>query len=405
MAHKINPKYYHYGCSSPTKRPDESCYQKCSNYKNWHNVITQHIDKFDTTPFDAEKAIKEINNIEGIDKRLTYWIDNYFDPLYLWIIKLNHDSRDILINYQSRLKYCSSSHRYNVSDAHLLTIPQIIFNTFFEGHEQTSDFFYVVIRHSAKLLLYGLLKNDSWSKKLNAPKPSAIRELKKYLNELQAKEDRAEQLYNDNEICNIYSNDYHFKNYNKEKKDARLFLRIKYNYYKDNAPSSYDQDFKFDIFRLYAEHIYLKEFLKKELIKLEQGIESSPQQPPTIDENTKEILPKQTEKESFQFTNNFDDVNRKKVHSYFQKHLVHKNYLTEEQLREFLTLAFDKEEPPKQKLIFKNSPGKQKIYTIFFKYYSDEAGKKYGKQKEYAKLLGEYFEDYKTDTVYSNFAR
>jgi len=51
----------------------------------------------------------------------------------------------------------------------------------------------------------------------------------------------------------------------------------------------------------------------------------------------------------------------------------------------------------------KNTTTKQKAITIFYGYYKDIAGKPHGKQKQYAALLGDYFEGYKTENVSSNF--
>ena len=52
------------------------------------------------------------------------------------------------------------------------------------------------------------------------------------------------------------------------------------------------------------------------------------------------------------------------------------------------------------------SIGSSKIFTAYEgKYYKNVAGKIHGKQNQYAALLGDYFEGYKTTTVSSNFSK
>ena len=53
----------------------------------------------------------------------------------------------------------------------------------------------------------------------------------------------------------------------------------------------------------------------------------------------------------------------------------------------------------------KKPPTKKAIEAVFYKYYTEVAGKNHGKQKEYAALLGDFFEGYKTEIIQTNWAR
>lgn len=108
---------------------------------------------------------------------------------------------------------------------------------------------------------------------------------------------------------------------------------------------------------------------------------------------------------SFHFENNFDHVNIKNVWSYFKQHLVDTKYLDKVDLEIYLRQGFESKSRPVNKFLFKNVPSKKEIYRVFYLYYKDVAGKPHGKQKNYASLLGDYFEGYSTDTVSTNFSK
>lgn len=103
-------------------------------------------------------------------------------------------------------------------------------------------------------------------------------------------------------------------------------------------------------------------------------------------------------------TNAFDGVPMKEVHSYFKKELVDKGYFSDEDLLFYLDYAFHKKQAPKKKFILKNVQSRQKINNIFGHYYRAVAGKPYGMQKQYAGLLGDYFEGFDTKNVSTNFS-
>lgn len=105
------------------------------------------------------------------------------------------------------------------------------------------------------------------------------------------------------------------------------------------------------------------------------------------------------------FTNNFDQVEPKLVYDHFKKGLVDKKFLTEQELTEYLKYAFEIKKVPVTRFRINNARKKSEIEAIFYKYYKNVAGKIHGKQPEYAALLGNYFEGYKTSTVSTNFSK
>ena len=85
--------------------------------------------------------------------------------------------------------------------------------------------------------------------------------------------------------------------------------------------------------------------------------------------------------------------------------MVEPGYLTEQVLDEYLKAAFELKTIPKTLFKIKDAPNKATIEAVFYNYYKNIAGKIHGKQKQYAALLGDYFEGYKTITVSSNFSK
>ena len=104
-------------------------------------------------------------------------------------------------------------------------------------------------------------------------------------------------------------------------------------------------------------------------------------------------------------TNNFDKITPTEIYKHFKAGLVEKQYLTEQELNEYLKAAFELKTIPKTLFKIKDTPNKAAIEAVFYKYYKNVAGKIHGKQNQYAALLGDYFEGYKTTTVSSNFSK
>jgi hypothetical protein len=117
----------------------------------------------------------------------------------------------------------------------------------------------------------------------------------------------------------------------------------------------------------------------------------------------------QSKKMPFEFTNNFDSVNETIVYEYFKKYLIDrdgmKEHLSEKELQNYLICAFQNQAPPTNKFIISNKSTNKKIRDIFHTFYTEIAGKPYGKQRAYARLLGEYFVGFETDKVLDNFSK
>jgi hypothetical protein len=104
------------------------------------------------------------------------------------------------------------------------------------------------------------------------------------------------------------------------------------------------------------------------------------------------------------FTNEFDSVPESKVIEYFTKNLVENKHLTKETLTAYLKQAFELKTPPKQKYSFENIKTKEKIVSIFYKYYKETADKPHGKQQKYLDLLKIYFSGFEKINI-RNFSK
>jgi hypothetical protein len=112
-----------------------------------------------------------------------------------------------------------------------------------------------------------------------------------------------------------------------------------------------------------------------------------------------------TEPTDTQFINNFDKIEPTEIYNHFKAGLVDKGYLTNQELNEYLRAAFELKTIPEILFKIKDAPNKAAIEAVFYKYYKNVAGKIHGKQAQYAALLGNYFEGYKTTTISSNFSK
>ena len=104
------------------------------------------------------------------------------------------------------------------------------------------------------------------------------------------------------------------------------------------------------------------------------------------------------------FENKFDKVNEIKVFEYFKTNLVDKKYISEITLNEFLNLAFEKRELPKQKFSFERLNTQNDIVKVFYNYFKITAGKPYGRQPEYLNLLKNYFIGFEKTNI-RNFSK
>ena len=121
--------------------------------------------------------------------------------------------------------------------------------------------------------------------------------------------------------------------------------------------------------------------------------------------NTPQQTEAETEQETLTFTNTFDNIKPTEIYKHFKAGLVEKGYLTEQELNAYLKAAFELQTKPEALFKLKHTPTKQKIYTVFYIYYKDVSQKKHARQKEYAALLGDFFEGYNTEIIQTNWAR
>jgi hypothetical protein len=143
--------------------------------------------------------------------------------------------------------------------------------------------------------------------------------------------------------------------------------------------------------------------------KVDEQIEDNPNLFATFDKCIHNLPTQQTETKTERgtpiFTNNFDKITPTEIYIHFKAGLVEKQYLTEQELNAYLKAAFELKTIPETLFKIKDAPKKSIIEEVFYKYYKNVAGKPHGKQKQYAALLGDYFEGYKTNTVSSNFSK
>ena len=141
--------------------------------------------------------------------------------------------------------------------------------------------------------------------------------------------------------------------------------------------------------------------------KVEQLIIEHPRLFAAFEKCEHNMQPQQVETEHATptFTNNFDRVTPTEIYKHFKAGLLDKQYLTEHELNDYLKAAFELKTIPETLFKINDAPKKKVIEAVFYNYYKNVAGKIHHKQKQYAALLGDYFEGYKTTTVSSNFSK
>lgn len=171
-------------------------------------------------------------------------------------------------------------------------------------------------------------------------------------------------------------------------------------YYNDEICKSKIVDFM--VLRKFEINTY-KQYYKK-IIELINNVDYE-----NINAESDLILNQQTEIKTEHnlplFINNLDNVKPIEVYNHFKNGLVEKEYLTEQELIEFLKAAFESKTIPVTLFKIKDAPNKTIIIAVFYTYYKNVACKIHGKQKQYAALLGDYFEGFNTATVSSNFSK
>lgn len=107
----------------------------------------------------------------------------------------------------------------------------------------------------------------------------------------------------------------------------------------------------------------------------------------------------------YSLQNNFDHISPEKLVAYFTEELVVPGYLSNSDLHQYLTFAFDKCQKPKSKFVLQKSPTRKKITQVFYHYFQVIASKPFGQKVKYVELLGEYFEGYSTKSIMTNFSK
>lgn len=118
-----------------------------------------------------------------------------------------------------------------------------------------------------------------------------------------------------------------------------------------------------------------------------------------------EQIDKEARKKELSFENKFDSVEPMDVFLHFKSFLVDKGYLSELELKKYLKAAFEVRNPPKKLFKIKDAITKKSVTKVFYLYFKNVAGKPHGRQKDYAALLGNYFEGYSTELIITNFSR
>jgi hypothetical protein len=196
--------------------------------------------------------------------------------------------------------------------------------------------------------------------------------------------------------------------------DAFIFLRLKSGFYENLEVASYPSigTLGNKEAHLYGRYFLFYDFLKTKLWSLKETASDAsdlPHRTETTEQkgmvNTDDVVPEMLTIDLSGIRNNFDHVRIDDVYKHFHKGLVEKAYLTETELRTYLKAAFEHKHLPGQKFRFANAPKKKQIGRIFYQYYLQIASKPYRRRREYAALLGDYFEGYDTKTVLTNFNR
>ena len=256
-------RYFESSCTFSIRNEDKSCYGICNVYREWNMKITNYLDKFDFEPFDENKAIAELGTMQTATERLNFWLNNYYRPLYdRFDFSFTKMIKDV-IDYQNSLKY---------GDSYVLitnvSMPQIIFDKFFEKDINTAEYSFWFLKFNANIAFECLLVRDNWEEKLKSK--MRLECIEKELNRLQKEEEKADGLFRNGDIEDIYNN-YSLREYNTEynkyQKEIEL-LRLKIGYYETYKIESMASTMLLD---LYARHIYLKDYLQKEHNKIKRN--------------------------------------------------------------------------------------------------------------------------------------
>ena len=251
--------YWPNRCTISIRTEDKSCYDICNVYKDWDKLIDEYKDQFDYEVLNIEEVLQEMETKSTIIERFDLWLKKYHNPFYDKFdikTKLGLFNRGVR-KYQDFLKH---RNRYSTYLGDLMIPKPIYFKYFEEGLNDVEFTYHKFIKHETKTIFELSLYSNKWDEKLKSPLSKTFIEGK--LRELQEFEDRTKHLLANNEIKHLYS-DYKMQYYNSEYKKYSKeieFLRFEIDYYKNNLISN-----STTLKILYADHFYLKPYLKKAL--------------------------------------------------------------------------------------------------------------------------------------------
>lgn len=220
----------------------------------------------------------EIDKSLSISEKLEFWksiIDKHLnEPLTIQFGEYEFTSEQENAKKKQLMKLFGTNYRL-ISP---LLIPERIYNEHFENGLNDPEFTYWFLQHNAQTYFDVEIKMKRFFEKLKTPlSENFIKAELKILNDF---EQKAESLLHESKF-DIY-NDYSSSEYAKEIE----YLRIKAEYYKVHA-LPWVQAIGNTTIVLYAQHVYLKEFLENELNK------PLPPQPTSENESrTKKVISK-----------------------------------------------------------------------------------------------------------------
>ena len=146
-------------------------------------------------------------------------------------------------------------------------------------------------------------------------------------------------------------------------------------------------------------NLHFQEYLQEKRANIYSDLIAKLKSIPTVANAEKQV------NEIFDFKNNFDDVKPQKVYDYFKAELFEKGYLTEQELKKYLSAAFELKAPPFEKFKLLTIRSKKRIYAVFYKYYREIANDTHSRQREYVALLSNYFAGFNPETVATNWSK
>lgn len=346
----------------------------------------------DIGKLDFKTVDKKIALYDSVDKKLDHLKtqkERYYDRFQF--LKESLTGRQ----YEFFIANHSSFWEYVFGNFELLTplsIQSPVFRKHFSDPLNNPVFTYWFLKYNAEQLFNRFISSVSFQNKIQSN--LSIRYINAELKELQLKEAKAFELLHNKEL-DIYA--YHKNNY-RYSDELELLRILDGNYYKYNTVPTISSLGGPEV-QAYFKHLLLKPYLQELLEKVSLN-----------DEHNKELkpagsIPDAAVKKEFIFKNNFDSNSEAEVYRYFYENLVARKFMIKESLHEYLIQAFENKKLSSSKFSISNKPVDTVIRKIFYDYYKVLAGKPYGKQFNYVRLLGDYFAGFDSDSLKTNFSK